>query len=66
MDDCDNADKEVENNIRNCIFLSTKLKDKDRIFPNGECHDCYEPVEGNKLFCNNKCASSYHKSSINK
>ncbi len=30
-----------------------------KIKPDGYCHNCFEDLEGEKIFCNNKCATQY-------
>lgn len=29
--------------------------------PEGFCHTCYKEVDGDKLFCNGRCASKFGK-----
>ena len=45
-------DEAIQNEVR---------KDFNILEPMGECHFCFEPVEGVKLFCNGIHASEYDR-----
>ena len=61
MDVADNAFLEMESTIKYQIHLAKRQKNVRSVKPEGYCHYCEEEVEGERLFCNGKCASSFER-----
>lgn len=62
MDIADEAQVEIDNNLNHYLRThNSNRRSKPSISPEGYCHNCYEEVVSNKLFCNGKCATEFEK-----
>lgn len=59
MDDVDKASVETESYIAEKLKQHSNRQVKSGLKPAGHCHNCYEDVDDNKLFCNRICADQY-------
>ena len=51
-----------EDNYREALVAKARKapQNTSRLKPVGYCYNCYEDVQGNMLFCDNRCADEYH------
>ena len=57
-DDADRAQDQIEAELAHARSAAqTKLK----LLPMGQCHNCDEPLRGEKLFCDQECAEDFEK-----
>lgn len=61
MDVADEAFLETESNIAYQIQHSKYQRSFRSVKPEGYCHYCEDEVEGEKLFCNGKCAALFER-----
>ena len=61
MDVAEAAFLETESTLKYQLHLVRRQKNFRSVRPEGFCHYCEEEVQGVKLFCNGKCASSFER-----
>jgi hypothetical protein len=59
MDIADESFNEEQSYITEKIH-KVKRKSYTKLSPVGYCHNCFEDLDDNKLFCNDKCATQYN------
>lgn len=63
MDVADLADIEIERNSQGDVnrvrFQRPESNRRETLTPQGYCHNCFEDLEGDKLFCDSCCAKQH-------
>ncbi|CAA0365262.1 conserved hypothetical protein [Alteromonas alvinellae] len=51
----------IEEESRQRAIAAARANAKPTLLAKGSCHNCEEPVEDQKLFCDADCATDYEK-----
>lgn len=59
MTDIFDRASELEEADRAALIAAACKPTGPKLQPNGECHECGEPVEAPRIFCNSDCAKEF-------
>lgn len=61
MNTADFAFLEIESRLQHQLNAAKSYRSDRSVKPEGYCHNCEEEVQGEKLFCNGKCATQFER-----